>query len=255
MNGRRLEGKVAIVTGATSGMGRAVAFRFAAEGASVVLSGRDEQRGREVASEIARAGGICEFHCGDVSHANVNCELVQIACDRFGGLDTIVGCAGMLGLGSVTEVSLETWHETIGTNLNAVFYLLRFGIPALQARGGGSVVVIGSIAAYKGFPNHAAYCAGKGAVVSLVRQVAVDYGPSIRANLLCPGPVDTPLIWSSAVAFPDPAKAVQDVAEKTLMKRLGTPEDIADAALFLAGDESRWITGAALTIDGGVTCL
>jgi NAD(P)-dependent dehydrogenase (short-subunit alcohol dehydrogenase family) len=114
------------------------------------------------------------------------------------------------------------------------------------------VVVVGSIAAFKGFPNHAAYCASKGALVGLVRQVAIDYGPDIRINLICPGPVDTPLIWDSAVAFPDPAKAISDVAQRTLLKRLGQPGDIARAALYLASSDSSFVTGTTLTIDGGI---
>jgi len=113
-------------------------------------------------------------------------------------------------------------------------------------------VVGGSIAALKGFPNHAAYCASKGALLALVRQVAIDYGPDIRINALCPGPVDTPLIWDSASAFPDPSRAVAVVAQKTLMKRLGSPDDIARAALYLASDESGWVTGTSITIDGGI---
>ena len=115
----------------------------------------------------------------------------------------------MLGLGSATDVPVETWRQTLAVNLDAVFYLMRSALPALQERGGGSIVVVGSIAAFKGFPNHAAYCASKGALVALVRQVAIDYGPKVRVNLLCPGPVDTPLIWESAVAFPDPSRAVE----------------------------------------------
>jgi NAD(P)-dependent dehydrogenase (short-subunit alcohol dehydrogenase family) len=122
----------------------------------------------------------------------------------------------------------------------------------MRARGKGAVVIGGSIAALKGFPNHAAYCASKGALLALVRQAAIDYGPEIRINVLSPGPVDTPLIWDSAAAFPDPARAVSDVAQKTLLKRLGTPDDIARAALYLASDESAFVTGTSLTIDGGI---
>jgi NAD(P)-dependent dehydrogenase (short-subunit alcohol dehydrogenase family) len=117
---------------------------------------------------------------------------------------------------------------------------------------GGAIVVVGSIAAYKGFPGHAAYCASKGALVSLVRQVAADYGPKVRVNLVCPGPVDTPLIHESAAAFPDPARAVEDAGLRTVMRRLGRPEDVARAILFLASTDSAWITGAALDVDGGV---
>jgi len=248
----RMKGRSAIVTGATSGMGRATALLFAREGASVVASGRNPDRGRTLAEEIRAGGGRVQFVPGDVSVPDTNEALVEACLREFGGLDTIVCFAGMLGLGSVTGVPVDTWRQAMAVNLDAVFYLLRTGLPAMQARGGGSVVIGGSIAALKGFPNHAAYCASKGALLALVRQVAIDYGPDIRINVLSPGPVDTPLIWDSASAFPDPARAVSDVAQKTLMKRLGSPDDIARAALFLASDDSGWTTGTSLTIDGGI---
>lgn len=248
----KLQGKAAIVTGATSGMGRAIARLFASERASVLLSGRDPKRGAEAVREIESSGGRARFVAGDVAQFEVNQRLVEECLAHFGRLDVISTNAGSLGLGSITDVPLETWRQTVAANLDSVFYLLRCAIPPMQQKGGGTIVVTGSIAAFKAFPNHPAYCASKGALLSLVRQVAMDYGPSIRINLLCPGPVDTPLIWDSAAAFPDPSRAVADVAKRTLMKRLGQPEDIARAALFLACEDSSWITGSALTIDGGI---
>ena len=248
----KLQGKAAIVTGATSGMGRATALLFAREGAAVVASGRDLARGRALVDEIRAGGGRAEFVPGDVSLQETNERLVGECSRTFGGVDTVVACAGTLGLGSATDVAVETWRQTLAVNLDAFFYLMRAALPALQERGGGSIVVVGSIAAFKGFPNHAAYCASKGALVALVRQVAVDYGPKVRVNLLCPGPVDTPLIWESAAAFPDPSKAVADAGKRTVLKRLGLPEDVARAALFFASDDSAWVTGTALTVDGGI---
>jgi NAD(P)-dependent dehydrogenase (short-subunit alcohol dehydrogenase family) len=248
----KLQGKVAIVTGATSGMGRATAVLFAREGAGVVASGRDPERGRALVEEIRRDGGRVEFVAGDVGLAETNERLVETCRRAFGGVDVAACCAGMLGLGSATDVPFETWRQTLAVNLDAVFYLMRFALSEMQERGSGSFVVVSSIAAIKAFPNHAAYCASKGALVSLVRQVAIDYGPKVRVNALCPGPTDTPLIWDSAVAFPDPAKAVEDVGKRTLMKRLGRPEDVARAALFLASRDSDWITGTSLTVDGGI---
>ena len=248
----KLQGKTAIVTGATSGMGWATAVLFAREGASVVASGRDPERGAALVEEIRGGGGRVEFVPGDVSLPETNERLVQTCRRSFGGVDASVCCAGMLGLGSATDVPVETWRQTIAVNLDAVFYLLRFALPEMQRGHGGSIVLVSSIAAFKGFPNHAAYCASKGALVALVRQVAIDYGPKVRINALCPGPTDTPLIWESAVAFPDPPRAVAAVGERTLLKRLGRPEDVARAALFLASDDSSWVTGTALTVDGGI---
>jgi NAD(P)-dependent dehydrogenase (short-subunit alcohol dehydrogenase family) len=250
----KLQGKVAIVTGATSGMGWGVVELFAREGASIVAGGRNTERGKKLAAKIEAEGGRIRFVSADVATLEGNQALVREAVDHFGGVDTLVMSAGELGIGSVTDVALETWHATIGANLHSVFYLCRLAIPEMKKRGGGSIVVNGSIAAYKGFPNHAAYCASKGALVPFVKQIARDYGPAIRVNLMCPGPVDTPLIWDSARAFPDPAKAVQAAADGTVQKRLGLPRDIANLALFLATDESSWITGAAITIDGGALC-
>jgi NAD(P)-dependent dehydrogenase (short-subunit alcohol dehydrogenase family) len=248
----KLQGKAAIVTGATSGMGRATAILFAREGASVLASGRDAERAGSLVDAIRGEGGRVEFVAGDVGLPATNERLVETCRRTFGGVDIAVCCAGMLGLGPAAEVPVETWRQTLAVNLDAVFYLLRAALPEMQRGRGGSVVVVSSIAALKGFPNHAAYCASKGALLALVRQVAIDYGPKVRVNALCPGPVDTPLIWESAVAFPDPAKAVAAAGARTLLRRLGRPEDVARAALYLASCDSEWVTGTALTVDGGV---
>jgi len=248
-----MEGKAAIVNGATSGMGRATALLFAREGASVLASGRDLNRGRLLVDEIRAAGGRAEFVPGDAAVPETADVLVEACRRAFGGVDSVVCCAGMLGLGSITNVPVETWKQTLAVNLDSVFYLLRGALPAIAARGGGSAIVIGSIAAFKGFPNHAAYCASKGALVALVRQAAIDYGPTIRINLVCPGPVDTPFIWASASAFPNPSDAVAEAGRKTVLRRLGSADDVARAALFLACDESAWVTGTSLTVDGGAT--
>jgi NAD(P)-dependent dehydrogenase (short-subunit alcohol dehydrogenase family) len=233
-------------------MGRAVAVLFAREGASVVCGGRDQARGTGLVEEIASTGGRAVFVGGDVAVPETSERLVAECRRLFGRVDIAVANAGVLGLGAVTELSVESWRQTLAVNLDSVFYLMRSVIPAMKEAGGGSIVVNASIAAFKAFPNHPAYCASKGALVALVRQVAVDVGPTIRVNALCPGPVDTPLLWDSAVAFPKPAEAVAAVGQKTVLKRLGQPEDVARAALFLASGDSGWMTGTAITVDGGI---
>lgn len=248
----KLDGKIAIVTGGTSGMGRGIAELFAAEGAAVVIGGRDAERGREVVDGITAHGGRALFVDGDITEVAANQRLVDAAMGEFGGVHVLVPNAGILGLGGVRDGNLEVWRRTLDVNLNAVYYLVSLATPVMLAGGGGSIVVNGSIAAYKGFPNHPAYCASKGALVSLVRQLAIDLAPTIRVNILCTGQVDTPLLWDSAQGFTDPATAVQEVAARMPLKRLGTPEDIAKAVLFLASDDAAWITGAALTVDGGI---
>jgi len=249
---RKLENKIAIVTGSTSGMGAAIAVLFASEGAKVIVNGRNRDRGEKIVANIHAKGGVAKFVESDISTEEGNHFLYQETIRLFGGVDNIVLNAGFLGLGSITDVSPETWRKTIDTNLNSVFYLLRSAIPEMKKRGDGNIIVNGSIAGFKSFPNHAAYCASKGALVPLVKQIALDYGPQIRANLLAPGPIDTPLIWDSSKAFPDPAKAVHDAAKNTVLNRLGAPEDVAKAALFLASEESSFITGTTITVDGGI---
>jgi NAD(P)-dependent dehydrogenase (short-subunit alcohol dehydrogenase family) len=248
----KLQNKIAIVTGATSGMGAAIAKLFAAEGAKVVVNGRNKDRGEQVVQEIIEHKGQATFVQSDISTEEGNTLLLNETLKTYGGLDIAVANAGFLGLGSITEVSPDTWHQTINTNLNSIFYLFRLAIPEMLKIGGGNIIVNGSIAAFKSFPNHPAYCASKGALVPLIKQIALDYGPKIRANLICPGPIDTPLIWNSAKAFPDPDRAVDEAAKATLLQRLGKPEDVAKAALFLASDDSSFITGTSITVDGGI---
>jgi NAD(P)-dependent dehydrogenase (short-subunit alcohol dehydrogenase family) len=249
----KLKDKVAIITGGTSGMGEGIAHLFAREGASVVVSGRNEKRGNDIAASIREEGGKALFVRADVTSAEEVENLVNAAVNEYGRVDILVPNAGLLGIGSVTEVSLETWHHTISSNLDGVFYLCRYGIPELIKQKGGVIVITASIAAYKGFPNHPAYCASKGALVALCRNLAIDYAQNnIRTNCICPGPVDTPLLWDSAKAFENPESVVQEVGRNNLIGRLGTSEDVAQTALFLAGNDSSWITGTAITLDGGI---
>ena len=249
----KLKNKVALISGATSGMGQGIAKLFAKEGALVVINGRNKNRGNQTVDEIRKNGGEATFISADISKVEEVEVLIKKAVEKYGKINILVPNAGILGIGSVTEVSLETWDQTIGTNLNGVFYLCRFTIPEMIKTGGGAIVINASIAGFKSFPNHAAYSASKGALIPLTKNLAIDYADhKIRVNCLCPGPVDTPFIWDSAKAFPNPETAVQEAGENTLMKRLGTPDDIAKVALFFACDDSSWITGTTLVIDGGI---
>lgn len=248
----KLKDKTFIITGATRGMGKGIALKFAEEGASLIVNGRDQKRGEAVVNEVKSNGGEVEFLPGDVGDEAVNRKLVEKAIQTFGKLDGIVTNAGILGLGKITELDTELWHRTFQTNLDSVYYLLKYAIPEMQKIGHGVCVINSSIAAYKSFPNHAAYCASKAGLLALAKQVAMDYGPEIRVNAICPGPVDTTLLHDSAIAFPEPKTAVSEAEKATLMKRLGKPQDIAQLVLFLASDDSSWITGSAFTIDGGI---
>lgn len=220
-----------------------------------MVGGRDEHRGQEVVTQINESGGSAIFVAGDVSTMEGNQELVNNAIKQFGQLHILVANAGILGTGSVTTVPIELWDQTIRTNLHSVFYLLRAGLPHLQNAEGGSVVMNGSVVGYKGDPHHPAYCASKGALINLVRQVAIDYGPSVRINLIASGPVETPLLESTFADLGVKDNSFREAVAASLpMKRIGEPADIAKAALFLVSDESSWITGASLAVDGGSLC-
>jgi NAD(P)-dependent dehydrogenase (short-subunit alcohol dehydrogenase family) len=249
-----LAGKTTIITGGTSGMGEGIAFKFQSEGSNIVLGGRDITRGEAIAGKIREQGGRVEFVPGGVEEISVNRKLVETAITGFGSLDILVLSAGRLGLGKITDLTVEEWQKTVDVNLNAVFYLLKYALPVMQHNGGGSIVIIGSVAAFHAFPGHPAYSATKGALVALVRQVAADYGPSVRINLLCPAQVDTPLLRESVRAFDNPDTIISQTESRLPLKRLGTTTDIAEAAYFLASDSSSWITGSCLTIDGGFLC-
>ena len=243
----KLKNKVCIVTGATSGMGKAIAKKFSAEGAKLILSGRDKARGSKLESELENT----VFLEGDVQELAYNEKLVETAVSNFGSLDILSLNAGILGLGNVVDLPVKVWQDTLGTNLSAIFYLSKYAIPHLK-KSRGTILINASIAAFKSFPNHPAYCASKAGSVALMKQMAVEYGPEIRVNAICPGPVDTPLLWDSAKAFENPETAVENAGRSTLLKRLGTPDDVAKLALFLVSDEASWITGTAMTIDGGI---
>ncbi len=244
----KLKDKVCIITGATGGMGRAISETFAASGAQLILSGRNKEKGSALEKKLKNS----VFIQGDVSTAQHNKELVQAAISNFGRLDILSINAGVLGLGNVVDLSVETWHKTLETNLSAIFYLSKFAIPYLSESKSGNILINASIAAFKSFPNHPAYCASKAASVALMKQLAVDYGPKLRVNAICPGPVDTPLLHDSAIAFENPESAVGNAKKMTLLQRLGTPEDIAKLALFLVSDDASWITGSTINIDGGI---
>lgn len=244
---KRLKHKVAIITGATSGMGKAIAELFHKEGAHVVLSGRDVERGLALGKKLKNS----LFVATDVSVQEENERLVQKTMAHFGKIDILSLNAGILGLGNVVQLSNMDWHKTIDTNLSSIYYICKFALPHLVLTK-GTILVNASIAAFKSFPNHPAYCASKAGAVALMKQMAVEYGPNIRVNAICPGPVDTPLLHNSAKAFEDSGKAIDNAKNATLLKRLGTPEEVARLALFLVSGEASWITGTTMTIDGGI---
>ncbi len=252
----RLAGKVAIVSGGGSGIGAATARRFAAEGASVVVTGR---RPEPIAAIAAETGGLAVP--GDVTDPDHATAVVAAAVERFGGLDVVVANAGVGFGGSAGDVDDERWSGTLDVNLTGPLRLVRAAIPELTARGGGSIVLVSSVSGLVSSTNSAAYDTSKAALIGLARSIAVDYGPrGIRANALCPGWVVTPMGDESmdevAVARGIAREDAYALATKDVpLRRPATAEEIAACCLFLASDDSSIVTGSVLVADGGGTAV
>ena len=252
----QLEGKVALVTGGGTGIGAAVARRFAAEGARVVVLGRRPEPIEAVAAEI---GGVAVS--GDAAVAADARRAVEAAVKRFGGLDVLVASAGGEGGRSVTEVGDETWRAGLEANLTSAFVCSREALPELIAGGSGSIVIVSSVAGVLTGPEMAGYTTAKHALIGLTRSLAVDYGPrGVRANALCPGWTRTPM---SEREMDDLAgrrgvsreEAYALVSAQLPLRRVAEPEEIAAACLFLASDDASFVTGAVLLADGGSTAV
>lgn len=249
----RLQDKVALVTGAGSGIGRETARRFAAEGAAVVVVDRDGSTAEETASLVTEAGGRAVATVADVARTSDGAAMVAVAEDTYGRLDVLFNNAGVMVAGDDDAVTTEesVWDLTMGINAKGVFLGCKHGIPALRRAGGGSIINTASFVALMGAATpQLAYTASKGAVLALTRELAVIHArEGIRVNALCPGPLRTELL----MRFLDTEEKRQRRLVHIPMGRFGEAEEIADAALFLASDESSFITGTDFVVDGGIT--
>ncbi len=250
----RLKGKVALITGGTLGMGRATAILFAREGAAVAVTARNEGPGREVVSAIEKEGGRAIFVRSDVRVAADCRRVVEATIEAFGRIDILFNNAGVWFPNTVPDCSEEEWDLTIDVNLKGTFLMSKYALPGMIARGNGVIINNGSGWGLVGGNEAASYCASKGGVVLLTKAMAVDHGrQGIRVNCICPGDVDTPMLRGDAVQRGQTWDEYMKTATSRPIARIGQPEEIARAALFLASDDSTYVTGAILAVDGGGT--
>ena len=246
-----LTGKVAIVTGASSGIGRATAKLFAQQGAKVIVSARRQHELDSLVAEITAAGGEATALSGDVTNESYAKALVELAEREYGGLDVAFNNAGILGAsGSTTDITLEAWNNTINTNLSSAFLGAKYQIPAMLKTGGSLIFTSSFVGHTVGFPQKAAYAASKAGVIGLTKALAAEYGANaIRVNALVPGGTITPM----ADEYGDSPEVIEFVNSIHGLKRRATAEEIAQSALYLASDASSFTTGSAMLVDGGVS--
>jgi NAD(P)-dependent dehydrogenase (short-subunit alcohol dehydrogenase family) len=248
----KLAGKVALITGGNSGIGSATAALLASEGAAVVLTGRNQERGEQVAQAINQDGGKAMFIRSDVRVVEDCRQAVELTLERFGQIDVLFNNAGVFHPRTVPECTEQEWDETIDCSLKGAFLMSKYALPSMIERGSGSIIHCSSGWGILGGDRAAAYCAAKGGLVVMAKAMAIDHGPDgIRVNCVCPGDVETPMLSDDAekrgMSWED---YLASAADRPL-GRIGTAEEIARAVLFLASDDSSFVTGEALVVDGG----
>ena len=250
----RVAGKAAIVTGAGTGIGRAIALALAREGAKVAVAGRRREKLGEVAQAIRQAGGEALVTVCDVSSEADSQRAVKDAEEAFGHVNVLVNNAGALSVSTVESISVKEWDRLMATNLKGPFLMSRAVLPAMRQAGGGAIVNVGSVLGLVAMKDRAAYCASKGGVTMLTKAMALDHAQEkIRVNCICPAIVETDLI-RELFSKSEEGRRARDTRLATLpLGKFGKPDDIAELAVFLASEESSWMTGTAIPVDGGLT--
>lgn len=247
-----LENKVAMVTGAASGIGRGITIRLAEMGAFVSLLDIDDKKGEETAAEIRSKGGDALFTKCDVRSAADCRHAIETVISKWSRINILCNCAGIAIRKDVVDLTEDEWDRALDITLKGTYLLSHEVVPHMIRAGGGSIINIGSGWSLKGGPRAASYCAAKGGAENLTRAMAIDHGKhNIRVNCVCPGDVDTPMLRSECVQLGENAEMFMREAANRPLARVGTPEDVANAVLFLASPMSSWITGATLVVDGG----
>jgi NAD(P)-dependent dehydrogenase (short-subunit alcohol dehydrogenase family) len=252
MSSKQLQGKTALITGGAGGIGRATALLFASEGAAICIVDLNTERGREVAREISTAGGRAIFECADVTRAADCRRVVERTVHEFGGIHILFNNAGIIRRASVVEISEQDWDAVMAVNVKSIFLMCREVIPIMAGTEGGSIINTASGWGLAGGPRAVAYCASKGAVVLLTKAMAIDHGrQNIRVNSICPGDTDTAMLRAEARQLGEAEDRFLSESAMRPVGRIGTPEEIAQAALYLASDAASFVTGTALVVDGG----
>lgn len=255
-DGSRLAGKIAVVTGGAYGIGRASVELFAREGANVAIVDLAEDGGRAVERVVRDAGGEAFFVQADVGRREDAEQAIEAAIGRYGGVDVLFNNAGIMPEGTALTHSDADWDRTMDTNLKAIFFLARAAVPSMIERAGGSIINTASVQGLRGHQNRLAYISSKHGVIGITCALAADFArQGIRANAICPGTIDTPMLHRVLDTMPNREEALKGFAELHPVGFIGTPDDVAYAALYLASDESRFVTGIALPVDGGYTSL
>ena len=242
----KLKDKVAIITGATNGMGRATAYLFAQEGAKVVITGRNEARAKEVVDQIREDGGEAEYLLVDMSNLEDVKKIVPFTVDKFGTVDVLFNNAGMLSLTPITEITLEEWNKVLNVNLTSNLVLAQDVAPIMKKKGKGAIINTTSVAGYAAHFGPVAYSSSKHAFEGLNKAMANELGPEIRVNAIAPGAIVTGMLDEAGGE-----DAVSYMIDGSPLKRVGRPNDIATVALFFATDDSSFVTGQSLRVDGG----
>jgi NAD(P)-dependent dehydrogenase (short-subunit alcohol dehydrogenase family) len=247
----RLKDKVAIVTGGTSGIGEAASYLYAEEGALVTIVGyKHVNEGKAIVSNIEKKGGKAIFVQANVANEEDNKKIIEETVKAFGRIDTLFSNAAIMHYKTITDTSTEEWDNIMTVNVRSAFLVCKYAIPVMIKNGGGSIVIDASIDGIIGCPDEGPYIVSKGALIALMKSMAVDYGrQNIRVNAIAPGWIETPMTADQLLIPGNRERA----AELNLLNKIGSPREVANAALFLASDEASFITGAVLTVDGGVT--